>query len=105
MGIPGKGLTTSLALRTKTPNNKQKARISIIDITYQDFRKLIREFKNSPYLGYKKKQVHNEPTEDYFLLIRQVSKTIKSKKHVRLCTKGVKSDVETKKNTSTKNSI
>ena len=55
MGIPGKGLTTYLALRTKIPNNKQKARFAITDITNQYFMKLIKKFKNSPHLGYKSK--------------------------------------------------
>ena len=31
--ITGKGLTTSLALRTKTPNKKQKSIFTITDIT------------------------------------------------------------------------
>ena len=60
MGRPGKGMNTSLTLRTKNPNNKQKARFYITEITNQDFRK----FNNSPYIGYKSKQVNNEPTED-----------------------------------------
>ena len=64
MGISGKALTTSLTLSTKSTNNKQKAMIAITEITIQDFSKLLNQFKNLPYLGYKKKQVHNEPTED-----------------------------------------
>ena len=63
MGVPGKGLTTSLALRTKSSNKKKRARFSITSITNQDFRKLLTKFKNSPYLSYKSKQVHNEPTD------------------------------------------
>ena len=93
----GKGLTTSLTLRTKKPNKKQKSRISITGITNQYFRKFLRKFNNSPYLGYKKKQVHNEPTEAYFLLINHIYRQIKSKKHVRLHNKGVRSDVNRKK--------
>ena len=80
MVISGKGLTTSPTLRTKSPNNKQKARTSITEITNQDFRKFLKEFKNSPYLGYKNKQVHNQPTEAYFFLIKQVYKIVKRKK-------------------------
>ena len=64
------------------------------DITNQYFRKLLKEFNNSPYLGYKKKQFHSEPTESYFLLIKQVYKKNKIKKHVRLLTKGVKLEIE-----------
>ena len=93
----GKGLTTSLTLRTKRPNKKQKARTAITDITNQYFRKLIKYFSNFPYLGYKEKQVHNEPTEAYFFLIKHIYKLIKSKNRIWLCTKIVKSDVDGKK--------
>ena len=51
--ISGKGLTTSLDLRTKGSNKKYKARFSITDINNKDFRKLIKKFINSPYLGNK----------------------------------------------------
>ena len=63
MVIPGKGLTDSLSISTKRPNKEQKAKFSITDITNQDFRDFLKKFGNSPYLGYKEKQVHNEPTE------------------------------------------
>ena len=56
-------MTTSLDLRTKIPKNKQKARIAITEVTNQVFKKFLKEFKNSPYLGYKSKHVHNEQTE------------------------------------------
>ena len=76
MERPGKGLTTSLALRTKSPNNKQKERFPITDITNQNFKNFLKMFKNSYYLGYKSKQVHNEPTEAYFFLIKHINKLI-----------------------------
>ena len=63
MGRPGKGLTTSLDLRTKRSNQKQKERFAITNITNQDFRKFLKKFKNSHYLVYKSKRVHKEPTE------------------------------------------
>ena len=63
MGRLGKGLTNSLTLSTKSPNNKQKAGTSIIDISNQYLRKLLKEFKNLSNFNYNKKQVHNEPTE------------------------------------------
>ena len=59
MGIPGKGLTNSLDLITKRSNKKQKARFDINEINNQDFRKLLRNFKNPTYLGYKSRQVNN----------------------------------------------
>ena len=58
MGIPGKGLPTSLDLRNKTPKNKQKASFAITDITNQYFRKLLKRFEDSPDIGYNSKQVH-----------------------------------------------
>ena len=63
MERPGKGLTNSLGISTKTPNKKQKAMFDITDITNQDFRKLLNKFNNSHYLCCNSKQVHNEPTE------------------------------------------
>ena len=51
IGRPGKGVTNSLLISTKRLNKKQKARFAITGITNQDFRKLFKYFKNSPYLG------------------------------------------------------
>ena len=51
MGRPGKKLNTSLDISTKRSNKKQKAKFAITDITNQDFRKLLKKFNNSPYLG------------------------------------------------------
>ena len=95
MGRTGKGLTTSLALMTKSSNNKQKERFTITDITNQDLRNFLKKFNNSPYLGYKSKQVHNEPTEPYFF-------PIKSYRNVQLCTNKFKLGVNEKLDTSTK---
>ena len=63
MGRPGKGLTTSLDLITKSSNNKKKKKFAITEITNQDLSNFLGKFKNSTYLVYKSKQVHNEPTE------------------------------------------
>ena len=49
----------SLYIRNKRSNKKKKARFAITDITKQDLRKFLKNFKNSPYLGYKSKQVRN----------------------------------------------
>ena len=59
-------------------NNKQKERISITDITKQDFRKFLKKFKKSPYLGYKSKKVHKKTTESYLFLIKHITKLTKS---------------------------
>ena len=68
MGIPGKGLTNSLALRTKSPKKKQKARFAITGITEQYFWGFLKKFYNSCYLDCKSKQARNEPTEAYLFL-------------------------------------
>ena len=96
MGIPGKGLNTSLDLSTKSPNKKLKARVTMTENNNQDFRKFLKEFKNSPYLGYRSKQVYNEPTESYFFRIKYMTKIMKNKRHIRIRTKYVKSIVNKK---------
>ena len=90
---PENGMTSSLALRTKIPNKKQKTRFAITDITKQDYRKFLKNFESSPYLGYNIKQFHNEPTEDYLFLIKHITKRIKSSIRVWLSTNFVKSGV------------
>ena len=82
MGRTRKGMTNSLALRTKRSNKKQKSRFDITDITNHDFRKLFRKFNNSTYMGYKSKQVHNEPTDAYVFLIKHITKLMKSERRV-----------------------
>ena len=82
MGRSGKGLNNYLALRTKSQNKKQKARFAITEITNQDFRKFLNKFNNAPYIGYKIKQVRNEPTEAYFFPIKNITKLMKSKRNI-----------------------
>ena len=89
----GKGMTTSINISTKRSSKKQTERFSITDITKQDFRQLLKKFGNSLCLGYKSKQVHNEPNEAYLLLIKHINKIIKSESNVRLSTKVFKSIV------------
>ena len=90
MVIPGTVINTSLTFRTNMPNNKQNSRFAITDIDKQYLSNLLDNFDNSPYLGYKSKQVHNEPTEYYLLLTKYITKIIKTKRHVWIRTKGVK---------------
>ena len=87
-------MTTHLVLGTKSPKNKQEARFSITNIINLDLRKLLKKFKNSLYLGYKRKKVHNELTEAYFFLINNMSKLIKIKMQVRIHNREVISDVD-----------
>ena len=53
MERPCKGVTTYLSLKMKISKKKHKARFSTNNITNQDFRNLLKKFKNSPYLGSK----------------------------------------------------
>ena len=89
MGRIGKRMNNSLASRNKS-KKKQKAKFANTDITNQDLRELLNKFENSPYLSYKHKQVHNEPTESSFFLIKLITKRIKINGHVQIHTKGVK---------------
>ena len=82
MERPGKGLNNSLVLWTKIPNKKKRSRFTITEITNQDFSKLLKKFKNSPYISYKSKQVHNAPTEAYFFIIIIITKQMKIKRNV-----------------------
>ena len=61
----------------------KKASFSITEITNQYFSKFLKTFNNSPYLCYKSKQVHNESTGVYFLLIKHITKIIQRKRHFR----------------------
>ena len=54
---------------------------------------MLKKISKSPYLGYRSKQVHNEPNEAYLLLIKHINKLIKSESNVRLSTKVIKSIV------------
>ena len=84
VGLSGTGTTTSMEISTKSSNKKQNTRLYITDITKQDFRKLLKKFKNSPYIVYKIKQVYNEPAEAYFFLIKNITKIMKIERHIRL---------------------
>ena len=65
-------MTASMTLGTKRSKNKKKEMFAISKITNQDISNFLNNFKNSPYLRYKSKQVHNEPTEAYFFLIKHI---------------------------------
>ena len=78
MVISGKGLTNFMDLRNKKSNKKQKSRFAITAITNQYLSKLLKKIDNSPYVGYKSKQLHNEQTENCFFLIEHIINLIKS---------------------------
>ena len=103
MGRSGKGMTVSLTLRTKIgPNKKQNLRTTIIEINTQYFRKLLKKFNNLPHIGYKNKQVQNEPTEAYFSPVKYIYKLLNSNKHFLIFTQRVKSEVSGTKHSNKK---
>ena len=53
-------------------------------------------FKNPPYLGYKIKQVYNEPTKASLFLINHITMIMKIKRHFRIHTRFVKLGVNEK---------
>ena len=95
MGRPGKGMNTSLDLRTKRSNKKQKSTFTITEITNYDFRKMLNKFKSLTYLRYKSKPVHGEPTETRLLIIKNITKLMKIERHIQIRTNFVKSGVKT----------
>ena len=54
---------------------------------------LLEEFKDLLCIGYRKRQVKNEPTEVYFFLVRQTYHLHKNKKHSLLRNEIIKSGV------------
>ena len=45
MKITGMGITASMYISTKSPNNEQRSRFTINDINNQDYRKFLKRFK------------------------------------------------------------
>ena len=63
-----------LTLRNRrSPNNKQNTRTDNATIVTQYFMKLLEDFKDFPYLSYRKIQVKNEPTEAYLFMVKKSS--------------------------------
>ena len=64
LGIPGKGLITSLGLKAKTrPNKCKKERYDIRYISKKNLSKIIREFEKLSYKSYERRSPKHEPTD------------------------------------------
>ena len=75
LGISGKGLVTSLGLKSKTRLKKYKnARYSIGNVKKKDLSKNIRGFERLSYESYERSRPKHEPSESYFYLARQLVK-------------------------------
>ena len=68
LGILGKGLITSLGLKTISRRGKKKERYSITNVSMKDISKIIKEFEIFPYEGYVQKRPKYETNDSYFHL-------------------------------------
>ena len=88
LGIPGKGLITSLGLNTNMRSNKRKkARYAITNVSMKNLSNIIKEFENLPYKGYVSKRTKHEPKDIYFYLARHLDKYMTRADSLNLDTK------------------
>ena len=75
LGIPRKGLITSLVLKAKSrPKTTKKARYAIGNISKKELSKIVRYFEKLPYKSYERRRPNYEPTDSYFYLAKQLAK-------------------------------
>ena len=77
LGRLGKGLITSMGLKTILRSKKKKARYAIGNVSMKDLSNIIKGFERFPYKGYVRNIPNHEPTDSYFYLTRQLAKCIK----------------------------
>ena len=69
LGISGKGLITSMGIKTIIRSMKtKKARFAINEVSIKDLSNIMKEFKDFPYEGYVKKRYKHMSTESYLCL-------------------------------------
>ena len=75
LGRSGKGLITSLGLKTVRRSKKKKTgRYAITVVGLKDISKVIKEFEDFPYYGYVRKRSKYELMDSYFYLERHIYK-------------------------------
>ena len=75
LGRSGKGLITSMGLKTKVRTKKRKkARHAIGNFSKRELSKIIRKFSKLTYNSYERGRPKKEPTDSYFYLPRQLEK-------------------------------
>ena len=75
MGIPGKGLITSLGIKTIRMSKKyRKTRYAITNVSLKGISKIIKEFEKFPFGGYVRNKPKHELTDSYFYLARHIDK-------------------------------
>ena len=73
--ISGKGLITSLGLKTmRRSKKKKKARYYITTVSLKDIYRIIKKFEKLTSEGYVQKRSRQVPTDSYFYLERQLDK-------------------------------
>ena len=73
--ISGKGLITSLGIKTIVqPKKGKKSRCVITNVSMNFISKIIKTFENLPYKGYVRKRPKHEPTDSNFCLVGKLSK-------------------------------
>ena len=85
-GISGKGLITSLSLKSKTSPKKYKKSI------------IVREFEILPYESYGKKRPEHEPTDSYFYLAGQLANFMMRANSFNLHVYSVRTEINATKN-------
>ena len=64
LGRSGKGLITSLGIKTNVRSKKYKnARYAITNVSMKDISKIIKDFEKLPYKGYVRKRPKHETTD------------------------------------------
>ena len=79
------------------PKNNHKESTANTIFFPQYFIKILEEFNHIPYMVYRKRQVKNDPTEDYLFLAKQIYHLLKNKRHFILRNKRIKYGVINKK--------
>ena len=73
LGRSGKGLVTSLGLKSKVrPHKYKNARYAIRNVSMKDLSNIIIKFDKLPYKSYEMRRPKHEPTESYFYLAIQL---------------------------------
>ena len=71
LGRLGKGLITSLVIKTIRKSNKiKKARFAIDNVILKDLYNITKEFEYLSYEGYVRKRSKRMPTDSYFFIER-----------------------------------
>ena len=75
LGRSGKGLITSLVIKTNVSSNKYKnAWYTITNVSMKDLSNIIKEFEKFPHKCYVQKRPKHKPTDSYSYLARHLDR-------------------------------